>query len=120
MAGVFTVSDMVNCVHGGIVKPGSSTKLTVLSNAVLVALDLVGKSVSPSCALVTNVNTGMKQCTTVGPIANTLATKLTAGGVPVLLDPLQGATDGNDTANPNGPGVYYLTGTVVQAKLTAI
>jgi hypothetical protein len=110
MGNPLTVSSDVECGHKGLVAVDSSAKLTVGGNAVLLASGVVSKTVSASCATPSTSTT--HPCTSVLSILPTsLATKLTAGGMPVVLDSLSGLTNGLP------PG--KLMAIAGQSKLTA-
>ena len=112
MGATLTKASDVECGHAGVVSVTGSAKLTVGGQSVLVQSDVASKSIS-NCTTVTNPQTGTKQCTTVLSVSPTsLATKLTVGGVPVVLASLTGATDGVP------PG--KLQAVAGQSKLTAI
>ena len=117
MAKVLTTASQVLCgpagppaspVHGGAVTVQSTAKLTVAGNPVLVKSG-VGPTVSGCKTPVTPG--GNKPCTAVSSVTTGEATKLQAGGQPVMLDTLGGTTDGN----PVGP----LGADASQDKLTA-
>ena len=97
MSGVLTKGSRVACSHTASVATGAGgAKLTVKGKAVLRLGDVLGKSVdSASC---TNpVTQTTRKCTTVVAVTAGPATRLTVGGLPVLLDTAAGTTDGPGT-----------------------
>ena len=109
MPAVLTTGSTVGCGHDpGRVTTSSSAKLTVKGEPVLLETSIVGKSVS-GCSTAQSSSTS--PCKSVVSLASGRATKLTAGGRPVVLSTLAGATDGV----PAGP----LKASGVQTKLTA-
>jgi hypothetical protein len=109
MPAVLTTASTVGCGHDpGSVATSSSAKLTVAGAPALVAASIVGKTVSGCSTPQTGSN---KLCTSVTGVTSGLAGKLTAGGAPVVLSTLVGATDGAP------PGT--LNAKLVQSKLTA-
>jgi hypothetical protein len=113
MSYVLTVSSTVACPHSpGQVSLSSDTKLTVGGKKVLVLASVNGASVS-GCTQVTNTSNGTQQCSTVTTASGT-ASKLQAGGAPVVLDTLTGATDGF----PPTPSTLSVSA-AGQSKLTA-
>jgi hypothetical protein len=101
MGAVLTVSSVLTCPNGGAVKTASSAKLTVQHNAVLNGLvsdQIAGCGASAPCA-------------TVATVAQGPASKLTAGGSPVLLDSVAAQSN-------TGAAVTAKTG-AGQTKLTA-
>ncbi len=114
MANVLTEGSSLVCAHQGkVTLTASQSALTVDGKKVIVQSDLMGAPIS-GCANVTNPVTGTKQCMTVTSVMAGMATKLTAGGKPVMLDSAQGMTDGS------GPGpVMWQVQTAGQTKLTA-
>ncbi len=118
MPGVLTTGSNVSCGHGGTVGTSSSAKLKVSGNAVLLKTGIAMKSVS-SCqtppASDVSGPTAMK-CTTVTSVDSGEATKLTAGGAPVVLETLTGQTDGMvGKVTPQ----LLLSATAGQSKLKA-
>lgn len=94
MPKVLTESSTVKCSSQGTVQlTAGQSKLTVGGAKVLVQGDLAGATIS-GCTIVTDPNTGKKQCTAVIAPANGAATKLKVDGKPVLLDTAQGPADG--------------------------
>ena len=94
MAYVLTVQSSVSCAHQGTVQLTSiQNKLKIGGAAVLVDGDLNGAAVS-GCTTVTDPNTGALMCATVSTAIGGVATKLKVGGKGVLLDTIQGQTNG--------------------------
>jgi hypothetical protein len=115
MAGVLTTSSEVLCdtaapkLHGGKVQLSSGAKLKV-AGAPVVTKAGVGPSLAQPCSTAPPP-TGNKPCTT-ATVASGEATKLKAGGSPVMLDTIAGSTDGVP------PG--KLPGKANQTKLKAV
>ena len=113
MAGVLTKDSTIKCPDSGEVKTSSTAKLTVSNSAVLLKPDFSSWSIS-GCGNTTNTNTGTKQCLNTSSLTAGAAQKLTCGSSPVLLDSLQGISDGAP------PPKTLLTATANQSKLTAV
>lgn len=110
MGAVLTLSSTVQCGHAGTVGVSGSALLTVGSSAVLTPDGVATKAVA-GCT--TAPSSPTKPCTTVlSVLPSSQAIKLTAGGMPVLLDSLAGATDGMP------PGT--LMAVAGQTKLSAV
>jgi hypothetical protein len=77
--------------HGGTVSTSSSSKLTVAGAAVLTGDGVTGKTVA-GCQTPTSNST--QPCKTVAAVSGGLASKLTVGGLPVVLEDVVGSTDG--------------------------
>lgn len=114
MAKVLTMGSSVKCGldpsgvnHGGNVALSSAAKLTINGRPVLLKSS-IGPTVS-GCK--TPASNSTKACTS-ATVDTGEATKLKAGGSPVMLDTLAGKTDGN----PAGT----VPATAKQDKLTAI
>jgi hypothetical protein len=91
---VLTEQSTVVCLNQGAVqKTAGQSRLKVSNALVLVDGDLSGKTIS-GCTTVTNAQAGNKQCTTTAPPPGGVATKLKVGGKGVLLETVQGQTDG--------------------------
>jgi hypothetical protein len=118
MAAVLTKASKVTCGHKGTVAVSSTAKLTVGGDPVLLKSNIEGAtvsdcttqpappppgSVSSPCAIVTSITAGE-------------ATKLTVGGLAVILDTLTGGTSGIDKGEPQ----QKLAATAVQEKLTSV
>ena len=112
MGSVVTMSASVECGHKGVVAISSDAKLKVAGKAVLLKASADGKAVSTACTIKTDTSKGIQQCGKAS-VPGTLAQKLKAGGAPVLLEPLTGATDSKPA-----PGLPTVTGGS-QTKLTA-
>ncbi len=121
MANVLTTASTVTCgydpaglTHGGRVSTTSSAKLKVQGNSVLLKNGIERQSISAlnACNNPENESQGLLKCSSVLSVLAGEATKLTVNGKPVMLDPLQGTTDGNP------PGTLHADAN--QAKLTAI
>ena len=95
MPAVLTTGSTVQCSHQApVTLKASKSKLKAAGNPVLVASDLTGATIV-GCP---NTGPGLKPCTTTqSPVAG-VATKLSVGGQPVLLETATGATDGNPPA----------------------
>lgn len=115
MAKVLTAKASVRCSHpapGLVTVSSASRRLTVAGSSVLLVADVQGASVTCPASN-TDPNTSTKPCTSVAAVTATVATTLTVGGSPVLLDPLQGLTDG-------GPaGTVTLSASESQTRLRA-
>jgi hypothetical protein len=115
MSSPLTVSSDVECNHKGTVAITSTTKLTVGGNAVLISTGVVVQTIN-GCKTPTASNPPTKPCMTVMSILPvSQATKLTAGGAPVILDTLAGTTDGICVPPP-----AKLIAAAGQNKLTAV
>jgi hypothetical protein len=115
MGSPLTASSDVECNHKGTVGVSSSTKLTVGGNAVLIATGVVGTAIS-GCLTPIATTPPTQPCKTVLAILPvSQATKLTAGGAPVILDTLAGTTDGICIPPPG-----MLVGVAGQSKLTTV
>jgi hypothetical protein len=108
MAFVLTENSTVSCPSSGTVSTTGQAKLKVTGGKVLVLDGINGKSVS-GCTVVTNTNSGTKQCLTVASASGTAA-KLKVGGKAVALSTLTGSTDGTTPT---------LSATANQTKLKA-
>ncbi len=94
MPKVLTESSTLKCTSQGTVNlTAGQSKLKVDGSKVLVQGDLVGASIS-GCTIVTDPNTGKKQCMTVVTVLSGTATRLKVDGKPVLLETAAGPTDG--------------------------
>jgi hypothetical protein len=94
MAKVLTTASTVICGHGGSATLSSGAKLTVEGNSVLLESDFSSWTFDASCAQ-KDSSSGQVQCATITGITGGTSTKLTVGGVAVLLDTLSGATSGS-------------------------
>jgi hypothetical protein len=114
MSHVLTESSDVECGHLGTVDVTGTSKLTVLGSQALLSSGVAGKSIA--LCITPNAPTATpptKACmTVVSVLPVSLATKLTVGGQPVVLDTLKGLTDGLP------PG--SLVAVALQSKLTAV
>jgi hypothetical protein len=116
MPNVLTASSTVSCGHPpGTVPVVSTAKLRVGTAGVLVKTDIDGKPADGRCGIVPPPQTN-KKCTTVKGVTDGVATKLTVGGNPVMLDSLKGLTDGVFGTDPPNK----LSATADQTKLTSI
>jgi hypothetical protein len=89
MANVLTEGSIIQCSHQGpIVATASQSALTVDGQKVLVANDM--SSAAVTCPLAAS---GGTPCTIINPATSGVATTLTVGGQPVLLDSAQGTTN---------------------------
>jgi hypothetical protein len=120
---LLTAAATIDCGHGGSIAPkhDPQVKLTVSGSQVLTAAALIGQLVS-TCGTQptgppppgTPVSIKCPHCT---GITSVQSTKLTVHGVPVLLDPLKGTTDGT-VSNVTPQTALKATG--VQTRLTAV
>jgi hypothetical protein len=115
MAGVLTTASTVDCGHGGKVETSGSAKLTVGGKGVLLEAGVTGMRVSAACSTQDKPDAGMKKCTVVQAVSAGAARKLTVDGKPVLLEGLQGATDGLVAGAPQ----TLVSATAGQTKLAA-
>jgi hypothetical protein len=116
MPGVLTLASNVKCGHGpGKVSTSSSAKLKVSGSAVLLESGISGKAVVFGSCGITPSDKSSK-CTQVSSVTAGRATKLKAGGRPVMLDSLAGQTDGKLESVTPQP---LLAATAGQTKLTA-
>jgi hypothetical protein len=107
MAKVLTAAAVVVCNHQGIVTVAASQQVfTAGGSPVLVLGDMEGKPVA-GCAL---ASTGATPCTTILSTLAGIATTLTAGSAPVLLDTATGATNAG-TWQVNSAGQTLLDAT---------
>ncbi len=123
MAGVLTKASEVLCgpksQHGGTVSVSSAAKLRVDESPVLIESSISGKSVADCQIVASSDSSGTpldKPCSKVRAVTAGWATKLTADGKKVMLDSLQGNTDGLVSKTPQAA----LKGTAKQTKLTAV
>lgn len=94
MPAVLTAGSTVVCAHQGTVTlVAGQNKLTVGGQAALVQGDLDGKAIA-GCVTVTDPNTSTLLCSTVAAALGGVSTRLTVGGKGVLLDTIQGQTNG--------------------------
>lgn len=123
MPNVLTASALVDCGHGGAIAPKDDpqVKLTVSGAKVLTATALESQPVSacstkiaPPPPALPITATPCLQCMSINPPPST---KLTVHGVPVLLAPLTGTTNGMLASITPQP---MLKATGVQVKLSAI
>lgn len=118
MPAVLTMDSTVQCgvkvvtppLHGGDVTITSSAKLTVNGAKVLTKSGIVGKPVTGCATAVTQTTA---PCTAVTSVATLASTKLTVGGVPVMI----GLT-GQSTVAKGTPGPLFAAAD--QTKLTAL
>jgi hypothetical protein len=110
MPSVLTVASAVTCPHQASVATSGTSKLTVSGSAALLAAGIAGQTVS-ACPISDSSST--TKCRTVLSVTGGLATKLTVGGAPVVLESLIGVTDG---VSPAGNA---LVAQANQTRLTA-
>src|SRR5688500_16608221 len=93
---VLSTGHTVSCGHEGTVAVQSTAKLTVAGAPVLVRAGISGKPVAQCRTQPKSDASGPIDvpCTSVSAVTAGDATKLTAGGVPVVLASLAGATNG--------------------------
>jgi hypothetical protein len=108
MPKVLTTDSTIDCGHEGTVGTSSAAKLRVDGARVLVETGIAGKTIS-NC---TQTGGPPTPCSAVVAITSGRATKLTAGGQPVMLDTLTGTTNGGP------PGA--LSATAGQSRMTAV
>jgi hypothetical protein len=122
MAAVLTTSSNITCSHSGGITPDGASKLKINGSPVVLKAGVAGKSVGPPpCSVVTDPNTGTKQCLTVAAVSGGEASKLKVNGQPVLLETLSGTTDGTGPKPPDPPPALPngIKATANQTKLTA-
>ncbi len=124
MPNVLTTNSTVICgpvvivptpLHGGNVMITSLAKLTVNGNPILLKNSIENKIVN-GCSTVANTNTITVTCTQVDSVTVGEAAKLTQTGKPVMLDTLNGTTNGKVGGTPQA----LLTAAANENKLTAI
>jgi hypothetical protein len=95
-----TETSKLVCAHQGTVQlTAGQSKLTVSGAKVLVEGDLTSAPVS-GCLTVADPTTVTVQCLTVFSTVGGVASKLTVQGKGVLLDKIQGQTDGKVSGTP--------------------
>jgi hypothetical protein len=115
---VLTINSTITCeperntplLHGGKVTLTSAAKLTINSIPTLLRNGILPMSIS-GCKTVPPPQT-QKPCTAVASVAAGEASKLTVNTMPVMLDTIEGTTDGVPTGK--------LRADAGQSKLTAI
>lgn len=113
MSAVLTKDSTVKCSHptpGTVTLGTGAAKLRVQGKAVLRAQDVV--TIASGCGFKHPTPQGAVPCSKVMELTRGTATKLRVGGVPVVLDTLQGTTNSSPT-----PGSLKVTAN--QPKLTA-
>lgn len=118
MPKVLTAQSDIQCAHAGGVKPvASGAKLKVGGAPVLLQGDLDSAPIPPPtlCATVPDPNTSTIKCTATTSALGGVATKLKVGGKGVLLETVQGMTNGT----VGGPAVFQ-TWRVVSAGQTKL
>jgi hypothetical protein len=119
MPGVLTTGSNVTCGHAGTVTTSSTTKLKVNGQPALLKTGIESKSVSTCATPPASDPSGptAQPCSSVSSVDTGEATKLTAGGKPVMIDTLTGKTDGMVAkVTPQ----TLLSATAGQSKLTTI
>jgi hypothetical protein len=97
---VLTETSKLVCTHQGTVQlTASQSKLTVSGAKVLVDGDLASAPVS-GCLTVPDPNTGTVKCLMIASADGGVASKLTVQGKGVLLDNIQGQTNGTVGGTP--------------------
>jgi|ERR1043165_6829455 hypothetical protein len=118
MPGVLTTGSNVTCGHSpGKVTTTGSPKLTVSGQPALLKTGIMGKPVGGCSTPPASDASGPTAipCTSVIAVTAGDATKLTIGGMPVMLDTLAGQTNGMvGKVTPQ----QLLSATAVQTKLT--
>ena len=112
MPNILTTDSTVHCGHNGSVAIEGVGKLCVNGNKVLSKTGIMGKSIASSECQNPILPTTNNKCSNVSSVILGEATKLTTGREPVMLDTLQGTTDGLPVGN--------LGSSAEQTKLTAI
>lgn len=116
MSFVLTENSRVTCANQGTVQlVAGQSKLKVNGSNVLVEGDLTGAAIG-GCTTVTDPNSGAKICSSVSSVVNGVANKLTINGKGVLLENIQGTTDGTVGAVVQ----FWSVQNAGQAKLKAI
>lgn len=103
MPTVLTMASIVTCGHPpGAVDTKSDTKLQVDGQPVLLEASIAGRPLKPgTCGTPVTGPLPSAKCLKVATVAATsLATKLHVGGKPVVVDTLQGTTDGTVAGTP--------------------
>jgi hypothetical protein len=118
MAKVLTTGSDVKCAHGGSANPSSSAQLKVGGNPVACEANVTDVTLSSCGTPTTPPPQGPKNapCSKVKAVSAGQATKLMAGGKPVMLDTLAGTTDGTVSNVTPQPG---LSASANQSMLTA-
>jgi hypothetical protein len=118
MPSVLTESSKVVCVHQGSVKlKAGQSKLTVNGSPVLVDGDLAGASISQCLTVPASAPAPVSiKCTLVASATGGVATKLKVQGKGVLLDTIQGFTNGTVA---NVVNQKWSVQDAAQSKLTA-
>lgn len=123
MPKVLTTSSTVGCGHlppppgAGVVQVQSTAKLRVATAPVLLLAGINGKPVATgTCGIVPSQ--GNIKCLKVSAVTAGMATKLTVGGLPVMLaETLAGTTDGTLATVTPQP---LLAAVPNQSKLTSV
>src|SRR6266481_1458018 len=101
MSAVLTQGSSLACAHQGkVTLSPTQTKLKIGGQAALVDGDLKLAAISTACATVTDPNTGALKCAAIASTIGGVATKLTVGGKGVLLDSIEGLTNGTVGGTP--------------------
>lgn len=113
MSAVLTKGSSLACTHQGTVTlTATQSKLTIGGQAVLVDGDLKAASIS-TCGTVPS--TGTVKCLQVASAIGGVSTKLMVGGKGVLLDSIQGLTNGTVGGTPQ----TWSVKSAGQTKVTA-
>lgn len=107
--------DLVDCGHGGVVKTTGSPKLSVDGQGVLLAMGSIEGHPITGCGLL-SPNTPCTVAGVIDPAAK--PPKLFVDGVPVVLSPVLGTTNGALVAVPPPPPLHLAHGVSKQIKLT--
>ncbi|MCW8900033.1 MAG: hypothetical protein OQK95_05165 [Gammaproteobacteria bacterium] len=111
MAKVLTTGSLMICGHGGTANLISTAKLEVSGKPVLIESDASSWPLTKTpCG---QASSGGTSCTTIASITAGKSSKLTVGGVAVLLDSISGTTNG-------APDNTNLSATEMQNKLESI
>ena len=116
MAAILTESSMLVCTHQGQVQlHAGQSKLTVSGSKALVEGDLSAAAVS-NCITVPDPNTTTVKCLAVATASGGVAGKLKVDGKGVLLESIQGQTNGTVGGTPQTWSVQSAG----QTKLTTV
>lgn len=117
MSAVLTQGSSLACANQGkVTLSPTQTKLKIGGQAALVDGDLKAAAISSACTTLTNSNQGDLKCSAVASAVGGVATKLTVGGKGVLLDSIQGLTNGTVGGTPQ----TWSVKSAGQTKLTTV
>jgi hypothetical protein len=112
MAFALTTKSTIECPHKGTVTPSSSAKLMAGGKPVLLKNQWEGWAIE-GCTTVEEPSKSITKCKTVLSESGGDATKLSVGGVAVLLGSAEAITSGT-------PGPYKMTIQAGESKLQAV